>query len=160
MLGYSCGLAVKSSFDRFQGDDLILELQTALFSSLFDVSSCDDCPDRRTPKHRRWRCDAPFAFDRNGMAIAKSHGPNIVVSWPKCPIRWSRFRHIGPDRTRLDEVASWLAERGVHKKQMCPSHISRLVRHYLRSKEAPAVLEDARKREHRRLEELARKGTR
>ncbi len=132
----------------------MLELQTALYHDLIERPTCVECD--RAPR----LCSEPYGLTGDGFSVGRATGEDIVVSWPACPRRWGQLRRLGGTVTTLAGVAAWAVERGVHRRRHVPARTAQLCRQYLSSREAPESLKLARRREERRLEQLAKDAAR
>lgn len=129
----------------------MLELQTSLFRALIG-RDCDGC-------HAGLKCWNPYALNGDGLEIAgRSTGEDIVVGWPHCPLKWLRLRRMGAGLMPLSAVVSWAVERGLHKRERMSAWAARLMRHYIRSSEAPTGLSMARDRHEAELSKIAATG--
>lgn len=128
----------------------MLELQTAIYCDLIDRPVCGEC--RGAPR----LCSEAYGLNGDGLVVDRATGEDLVVSWPGCPRRWECLRRQGATITTLAGVVGWAVERGVHRRRRVPARTAQLCRQYVTSREAPSALKAARRREERRLEQLAK----
>lgn len=118
------------------------ELTATHFAQLF-------APDRvcETCRHGEGsaECSRPFALGENGLPT-RGDDPTAVTRWPACPGTFMALRRHGQDLLPLSQVVDWAAQRDHHKSQRISAGGERLIREYLRIKEAPEVLRNRRDR--------------
>ncbi len=112
------------------------------------VPPCDKCPGGLL-------CSQPLGLTRDGMAVARAEGPDLVVSWPACPRQYEKGRVLGGEVVSLATVVRWAIDRGVHRMAHPPPWSSRLMRHWLRSHETPGALRMARRQKQKEMDDLA-----
>lgn len=132
----------------------MLELQTAIYRDLLERPVCTECD--RAPSG----CREPYGLTGEGLSVARATGEDLVVSWPACPRRWDIPRRRGAVATSLASIVGWAVERGVHRRDHVSARTAQLCRQYLASRDVPASLQTARRREQRRLEQLAKDAAR
>ena len=91
------------------------------------------------------RCDKPYGVDTKGFSSMHPYtAPDMVVRWPACPRKWDILRRWGTDLVRLDDVVQWAWETRLHLDPLQPYGGARLVREWLRTKDLPSRLLEAR----------------
>ncbi len=118
------------------------ELTAMHFAPLF-------APDRvcETCRHGEGsaECARPFALGENGLPT-RGDDPTAVTRWPACPGSFMALRRHGQDLLPLSQVVDWAAQRDHHKSARLSVGGERLIREYLRIREAPEVLRTRRER--------------
>jgi len=90
-------------------------------------------------------CERPFALGENGLPT-RGDDPTAVTTWPRCPGSYMALRRHGQELVPLSQLVAWAAERGHHRDPRLSAGGERLIREYLRIKEAPEVLRTRRDR--------------
>jgi len=90
-------------------------------------------------------CVRPFAIGENGMPT-RCDDPTAVVRWPACPGAYMALRRYGQELMPLSQIADWAAQRDCHKSETISAGGERLLREYMRIREAPGVLMARRER--------------
>lgn len=120
----------------------MFEMTAMHFASLYS-------PDRicATCRHGEGsaECGSPFALGENGLPT-RGDDPTAVTRWPRCPGSFMALRRYGQELVPLHQLVDWAAERGHHRDPRLSAGGERLIREWLRIKEAPAVLRTRRDR--------------
>lgn len=111
------------------------ELNTSMYAGVIERDSCDVCRGSLS-------CSTPYALTTEGLSTSRLDDPSVVVAWPACPHNWRRLRRIGCDALPLSHVVAWHYELGHHKR--CGSGGARLYREWLRQRDLPPKLIEAR----------------
>ena len=118
----------------------MLELQTSVFAGLlrkvgmpFD---CDDCDGRA--------CHSYFSLTVKGDPNFQEDHPDTVVSWPECPRHYATYYQAGADILPLHSIVEWHHALGHHKAEHLGAGGARLYREWLRTKDLPERLLEAR----------------
>jgi hypothetical protein len=119
------------------------ELHTAIYQSLL-MPGCEMCGIKSA-------CNQAFCIDVKGQVnYYTEHTPDAVVQWPKCPQSYQAGRQAGQDILPLSSIVQWAFERDVHKDPLLGAGGTRLIREWVRCKDHPSKLHEARAAEEHR----------
>ena len=113
------------------------ELTAGAFDCLFGPR-CEDCGG---PEER---CAEPYALSTKGQASSRLDDPDNVITWPRCPRTYQAVRPAGQDWLSLHRIVEWAHERRAHLSRDLSAGGARLMREWLRIREIPGQLLEAR----------------
>jgi hypothetical protein len=117
-------------------DDDMFELTAMAFALLLNPDRvCDSCRHGEGSAE----CERPFALGETGLPT-RGDDPTAVTRWPRCPGNYMALRRYGQELVPLSQLVDWAAERGYHRDPRLSAGGERLIREWLRIKEAPGVL--------------------
>jgi len=121
---------------------MLHELHTSVFAPVLQAAgwplSCDECDGDLG-------CAEPMGLTNVGE-ITKNpdNDPATIVRWPACPAKWFAMRRVGADVITMAQAASWGVDRNRHLDPMLGAGGARIYREFLRIRETPGHLLEAR----------------